>query len=255
MLREHLSQLHDRGSRRFEIVDQQVAWIHQVVLRGEPGRVLDLGCGPGLYTSRLARLGHQCTGLDIAPAAIDFAKREAEESGLDCTYERVDLRSATLGQGFDAVLMVFGEFNSLPPTDAESLLHRVGSALSRSGRLLLELQFYDYVRALGQEGSNWAIQPAGVFSDFPHLVLQESHWHADAEATTQRYMVLTDESVPEIYSHTTRAYSDGELDEMLSGAGLTIAGRYESLSGDSGTEAELFGLVAEPLSEIEDPCD
>jgi len=26
--------------------------------------VLDLGCGPGLYASRLARLGHECTGID-----------------------------------------------------------------------------------------------------------------------------------------------------------------------------------------------
>jgi 2-polyprenyl-3-methyl-5-hydroxy-6-metoxy-1,4-benzoquinol methylase len=65
MLREHLSQAHDGASRRFATIDRQVAWIHDQVLRRRPSRVLDLECGPGLYTERLAALGHACTGIDI----------------------------------------------------------------------------------------------------------------------------------------------------------------------------------------------
>ena len=222
------------------------------MLGGKPGRVLDLGCGPGLYTSRLARLGHHCTGLDISPAAIAFAKTEAEAAKLDCNYELVDLRTAVLGQGFDAVLMLFGEFNTLPPGDAESLLCRIESALSPSGRLLLELQFHHYVRALGEEDSSWSIRSSGAFADLPHLVLRESLWQADVEATAERYIVFTDESGPEIYSQSTRAYSDEELDAMVERSGLAITGRYESLTGGFETEAELFGLVAEPLPESGD---
>ena len=60
MLHEHLSQDYDMASRRFEIIDKHVAWIHENVLSGKASKVLDLGCGPGLYTSRLARLGHEC---------------------------------------------------------------------------------------------------------------------------------------------------------------------------------------------------
>ena len=56
MLREHLSQDHDAASRRFAIIDQHVAWIHHQVLSDRTSRILDLGCGPGLYTSRLSRL-------------------------------------------------------------------------------------------------------------------------------------------------------------------------------------------------------
>ena len=65
MLREHLSQQHDLASRRFAVIDQHVAWIYRSALQEKPSRVLDLGCGPGLYASRLARLGHTCTGIDF----------------------------------------------------------------------------------------------------------------------------------------------------------------------------------------------
>src|SRR5262245_56889161 len=79
MLREHLSQAHDRASRREEIIDRQVTWIHRDLLEERPTAVLDLGCGPGLYTSRLACLGHWCVGLDYGPAAIAYAPERADE--------------------------------------------------------------------------------------------------------------------------------------------------------------------------------
>lgn len=245
MLDEHLCQLHDRASRRSEIIDQQVAWIHQAVLGGKPGRILDLGCGPGLYTSRLAQRGHQCTGLDFSPASIHYAQTQAAQTEIDCHYGLVDLRTADLGSDFDAVLMLFGEFNTLAPPDAESLLDRIQSALAPSGRLVLELHFDDYVRALGEQAPNWSARPAGLFADFPHLVLHESRWHAEVAVTTERYWVFDEKSGPTVYSLNTQAYSDEELDRMFERTGLCITGRYESLTGELEAGAELFGLVGE----------
>ena len=58
MLQEHLSQEHDAASRRAPIIDRHVHWIHAALLSSHPTAILDLACGPGLYSSRLARLGH-----------------------------------------------------------------------------------------------------------------------------------------------------------------------------------------------------
>ncbi|MAI27590.1 MAG: class I SAM-dependent methyltransferase [Myxococcota bacterium] len=245
MLTEHLSQHHDRGSRRFEIIDQQVDWIHQVLLDGKPGRILDLGCGPGLHTTRLARLGHGCTGLDFSPAAIEYAKSEAEKNQDGCEYHLADLGDADLGSGFDAVLMLFGEFNTLAPAHAASLLTRVHSALAPSGRLLLELHFDDYVQALGEEPPEWTAEPSGPFSSGPYLALHESQWHEEETVTTERYWVFEEgqDDGPRAYSLHTQAYTDEELDGLLEAAGLEAVGRYESLTGDVESEAELFGLV------------
>jgi 2-polyprenyl-3-methyl-5-hydroxy-6-metoxy-1,4-benzoquinol methylase len=75
MLKGHLTEAHDRASPRSERIGRHV-WIHEVILSSQPSRVLDIACGPGLYSSRLARLGHECTGIDFGPArSVTPAKR------------------------------------------------------------------------------------------------------------------------------------------------------------------------------------
>ena len=49
-------------------------------------RALDVGCGGGLLSEPLARLGATVTGIDLAPASIDVAKRHARAAGLDIDY-------------------------------------------------------------------------------------------------------------------------------------------------------------------------
>ncbi|MFC2029058.1 class I SAM-dependent methyltransferase, partial [Chloroflexota bacterium] len=68
LLNEHLSQFNDSASRRSILIRKHVRWIHQQILKNKPSKILDLGCGPGLYTHRLAQLGHSCVGLDFSPA-------------------------------------------------------------------------------------------------------------------------------------------------------------------------------------------
>src|SRR3954449_4200661 len=67
MLAEHLSQAHDAASRRAATIDRQVAWIDETIRHGRPAAILDLGCGPGLYSGRLAARGHTCVGIDYSP--------------------------------------------------------------------------------------------------------------------------------------------------------------------------------------------
>lgn len=49
-------------------------------------RVLDVGCGGGLLTEPLVRLGAQVVGLDASAQALAVARLHAEEKGLDITY-------------------------------------------------------------------------------------------------------------------------------------------------------------------------
>lgn len=252
MLREHLSQHHDRASRRFEIVDRQVAWLHQAALAGKPGRVLDLGCGPGLYTGRLAQQGHTCVGIDFSPASIEYATSEAERNGLDCRYALADLRDADLGTGFDLILMWFGEFNTLSPVEADSLLARIRDALAAGGRVVFELHDEHYVKALGELPPHWSAQASGLFADEPYLMLRENQWHPSASATTERYFVFRGDRAPDIYAQSTQAYSDAELEAKFERAGLRISGRYESLTGAEDDEADLFGVM---LSADDDVVD
>jgi 2-polyprenyl-6-hydroxyphenyl methylase/3-demethylubiquinone-9 3-methyltransferase len=48
--------------------------------------LLDVGCGAGLFAEPLARLGADVVGVDPAPAAIEAARRHAEETAARLTY-------------------------------------------------------------------------------------------------------------------------------------------------------------------------
>ena len=124
MLREHLAQEHDAASRRPQIIDAHVDWIHRSVLGGRTSDVLDLGCGPGLYVQRLALKGHRCTGVDFGPASIAYARERAAAEGLRCTYHEADIRNlANLPlEPVDLVMLVYGEFNVFRREDAEQIL-------------------------------------------------------------------------------------------------------------------------------------
>ncbi len=107
MLAEHLSQEHNLASRRFEIIDRQVGWIHGELLSGRPTRLLELACGPGLYTSRLAT-GAWCVGIDYAPERSLRPDTTAPRS-LDCRYRLEDCETR-ITAALRMVMRIFGQF-------------------------------------------------------------------------------------------------------------------------------------------------
>lgn len=59
-----------------------------------PGRrVLDVGCGGGLFAEALARRGATVVGIDLAPAMIEVAALHAMEAGIKVDYRRVSAES------------------------------------------------------------------------------------------------------------------------------------------------------------------
>lgn len=245
MLREHLTQDHDRASRRLETIERQVAWIDVAVLR-RPSRVLDLGCGPGLYTERLARRGHTCVGVDFSPASIEHARSEAEREQLACEYRQDDLRTGLFDGPFDAALFLFGELNTFEEGDVAGLFRRVQDALAPGGAFVLEVHTEAEVRRVGVEPSTWWTAESSPFGETPHLCLRECTWHAQKRAATERFFVLDDATDEvETYVSTTQSYSTPTLTKLLRAAGFENVEHHPSLEGtDAGRREGLFVLVA-----------
>lgn len=68
-------------------------------------RLLDIGCGGGLLSEPMARLGASVIGADAAGGNIPVAKVHAEQSGLDIDYRHTTAEAlAEAGEQFDVVL-------------------------------------------------------------------------------------------------------------------------------------------------------
>jgi SAM-dependent methyltransferase len=241
MLKEHLSQSHDAASRRFPIIDQHVDWIHRHLLAQHPARILDLACGPGFYSSRLAALGHTCYGIDYSPASIEYAVSTAQAESLACTYLCKDIRQAEYTPEVNLVMLIYGEFNVFRPQDAKNILAKAWQSLEPGGILLLEPHTFSQVKQMGQKPLSWYSSSSGIFSDQPYLVLQQNHWDDEQCVTTTRYYVI-DAKTADVtrFAQSFQAYQDAEYKQLLSDSGFVEIKILPGLTGEELTS----GLIA-----------
>ncbi|MBL4750609.1 MAG: bifunctional 2-polyprenyl-6-hydroxyphenol methylase/3-demethylubiquinol 3-O-methyltransferase UbiG [Amylibacter sp.] len=68
-------------------------------------RILDIGCGGGLLSEPMARLGATVVGADAAAGNIPVAQVHAQQSGLDIDYRHITAEQmAADGEQFDVIL-------------------------------------------------------------------------------------------------------------------------------------------------------
>jgi len=246
MLKEHLSQKHDLASRRYKIIDKHVEWIGNRFLANKSSRILDLCCGPGLYTFRLAKMGYDCVGIDYSPESIKYAMEQEKNEDVSIEYIHDDIRQAAFGSDFDLAMLIYGELNVFRREDMEHILKKVHGALKPSGRVIVECHTYECVRKRGLEWATWQSFKSGLFSEKPHLLMQEAFWEKKSNTSTVRYFVIDSQTgVVTRYASTMQAYNDDEYKRLFEECGFDKIKMYPSLTGREEDKQEgLIVLVA-----------
>lgn len=167
LLKAHLDESNPLASRSTEFIEQSVAWIEGCAPQTTHSRFLDLGCGPGLYATRLARCGYSVTGIDVSPASLAYAKSRSEAESLNIEYIEDDYLYAELGGPYDAALMAYCDYGALSPNERRRLLVTLHRALRPDGVLILDV-FADAHYESASDCSGWEAASRGAF------------WHPDA---------------------------------------------------------------------------
>jgi SAM-dependent methyltransferase len=127
-----------------ELYNRIIDWCQWLALRRwlrvSPGSsVLDVGCGVGRWSRRLAARGAHVTGVDLSPTMIAEARRRAAAEGVGerCRFEAQDLSELDAGARFDLVLGVTVLQHILDPAALRAAVCRMTAHLAPGGRMVL----------------------------------------------------------------------------------------------------------------------
>jgi len=139
MLSYHLNSEIEAASRNFNFIDRSVNWIVGKFQLTANSKIIDFGCGPGLYTSRFAKKGIDVTGVDFSKNSLEYARNYAEENGLKINYVQQNYLEFESDEKFDLITMIMCDFCALNPEQREKLLKIFKSILKPEGAILLDV--------------------------------------------------------------------------------------------------------------------
>lgn len=111
------------------------------------GKALDLCCGAGTNTVYLAKRGFEVTAIDIAPRAIEYAKKKAGQANVKINFMVQNFVNLPFGdEEFDFVFDI-GCFHHVKVEDRTKFIEGVHRVLKKGGSYLLTCFSYKNGRA------------------------------------------------------------------------------------------------------------
>lgn len=212
LLNIHLNPELDLASRKKESIESTVQWI----LEGTDSQtldILDLGCGPGLYTQRFAQKGHKVTGVDFSEHSIAYARKIAEEKNLNICYRKQNYLKLEDKEKFDLAVMIFTDFGVLNPDERIVLLANVERALKPGGVFIFDVLSDNQYKDC-QAPNHWETAQHGFWRNEPYLLLSNSFLYETEKIILYQHGVIEEKSF-KVYRFWTHYFSTSDLKQLL----------------------------------------
>ena len=213
--------------------DEWVLIIHEILSQhpSENDLVLDLACGTGTLTEKLANLGYNMIGLDNSLEMLEIARRKKEVSGHDILYLHQDMREFELYGTVKAIVCLCDSINYiLEHTDLKQTFALVNNYLDPKGLFIFDFNTtYKYKEIIG----NQTIAENQEDKSF----IWENYYHEEERINELELSlfvrdVTLDKKDAETYrkfkeTHYQRAYDLEEIKELIKEAGLEFVQAFD----------------------------
>lgn len=229
MLKAHLNPNIEGASRTKKFIDESVAWIHQMIPPTSNPLLLDVGCGPGIYAEKFARLGYQVTGIDFSKRSIEYGRSSAKKQNLPINYLYEDYLQIHLQKEYDLITIIYCDYGALTKNERSILLKKLYHHLKPTKKMLLDVfstkKFIDF-----KEIQTWQSYPEGGFwNRAPHIALHRYCKYHD-NVTLEQTTIFTEQTMA-TYNLWTTYFTMHSLIKEVTDAGFKVCNVYGDVKG------------------------
>jgi len=189
MLKAHLDPDSDAASYRHAFIDKAVEWMASLPLPKNT-RLLDIGCGPGLYTKQFSERGLHVTGMDFSENSIQYAIEHDSAS----EYILGDYLTMAFKEAYDIVTFIMCDYGALIPDERRILLNRVHRALMPGGLFLFDVLTPLWSKGRQDNGSWEMTTGNGFWSAKPYICMNANYDYGQA-AECRRHVIMDENEV------------------------------------------------------------
>jgi 2-polyprenyl-3-methyl-5-hydroxy-6-metoxy-1,4-benzoquinol methylase len=230
MLTLHLNEDIDVSSRRVEFINRSVEWIASHFNVGAGTKIADFGCGPGLYTTRLAQTQADVTGIDFSKSSIQYARDIATKEGLSIQYVNQNYLEYTMDDRFDLILMIMCDFCALSPVQRKKMLSKFFAILKPGGSVLLDV----YSLTAFDQREETAIYEANLLNGFwspnKYYGYLNTFKYDKERVVLDKYTLIEATRIWTVYNWL-QYFSSEALEKEFVEAGFTVEKLYSDVAG------------------------
>jgi len=231
LLYAHLDDESDEGSRKHNTIVQSVNWLCQQLNLPEESTLLDLGCGPGLYSENFYGQGFDVTGIDISQNSIDYAQKQAEESGYQINYICQNYLDIDYEATFDVITLIYGDLCVLSHSDRNLILQKVKKALKPGGYLIFDVFTKHYFKGNNVKQAWYISDDDGFWSEKEHLLLESHFKYKKEKVRLDKFTLINKDG--EIRTHHIWKYyfSTKKVIQMIESHDFAVKAYWSNLAG------------------------
>lgn len=243
VLQAHFDETIPGGSKESSFIDETVDFITQLAPVEKFKKVVDLGCGPGLYSRKLAMKGYAVVGVDFNKTSVDYAINESVKHNLSIDYRMEDITNIEMENEFNLALLIYQIYCVFSPANRKKILSNIYRGLKPGGLVLFDVLSetnYDNF----EENLIWSVsQGDSPMSDKEHLVLHASIKYPNLVSLEKNVIVFEDGEIVN-YNYWNQHFSIASLEKEVNEAGFTLEKVYADVNGeDYIADSDSFAVV------------
>lgn len=194
------------------------------------GLLLDLACGTGSVSVRLAKKGYEVIGVDLSPEMLSEAQNKAYSAGQNILFLCQDMTALDLYGTVDAAVCTLDGLCHLPNEESvQAALRKVSLFMNPGGVFLFDVNsVYKHRAVLGN--NTFVYDTDDVYCVWQNTLLPDG---VTVQMDLDFFEPVSDagDYVRQSERFTERAYPRETLEAMLKKAGFTVLDVFDGYSG------------------------